>query len=148
MQFKAAGLLRPTEILECYGRMAHRFDNYSKLASGVGRIAKLRGNYDQLERTVKDMDGQSIGKIRPNYPPGKETSFFINEHHRMTCQQLYPQLTHELDREPSEAFRSGPHAPWMPDFDKMVDDFDKMVDACVEHTKLVLAYYRICLAAR
>lgn len=141
VSFKGSPLMAPKDILECYGRIAAGFDNYSKLASGVGKWAKFRGSYDDLSRVVRDVNRKEIGQILPIYDPGKKTSFFLNEHHRMTCQQIFPRLTNELDRKPKEALDGARRSSWMP-------DFDKMFDTCVEHSKLVLAYYRICEAAR
>lgn len=139
--FKDSSRLSASEILEYYAKVATHFDDYSRLASGVSKWAKFRGTYDELERTIRDVSGRKIAQMRPIYAPGKQTSFFINGHHRETCQQQYPRLTAEFDRKPKDAFLRERRRAWLA-------DFDRMVDVCVEHTKLTMLYIRECQAAQ
>ena len=141
ISFKDSSLLQPEQILELYAGVAANFEDYSKQASGVGWLSKKRGTFDEIVRTVKDVHRQQKGQIKPIYDPGQQTGFFLNEHHRLTCRDLYPALTNELDRKPSEAFAVGRRSSW-------IADFNRSFEQNVEHSKLMMMYVRLCIEAQ
>lgn len=66
--------------------------------------------------------------------------FFLNEHHRMVFQQLYPNLTNEIDYPPERAFSLANHRAWSEEFQRLMES-DTM-----EQFKMFLAYYLACEA--
>jgi hypothetical protein len=131
--FGGGALFNSSEILEKYALLAESFDDYAQFASGTSKKSKDRF---KGERELRDVHRKIVGKMLPGKP-----AFFLNEHHRETCWNDYPQITNEVDKHPKDAFLDSSRPRWMP-------EFDRMHDACPSHSLMTLFYIRGCMDFR
>jgi hypothetical protein len=148
--FKSNTLLTPAEILKRYALIAEHFDDYAHVAKGAGMFFGSRFEGARSIKGVKPFDDpkspeailarlgdkrQEIAKLLPVKP-----QFFLNEHHRMVFQQLFPALTNEIDYPPEKAFSITNHRAWSEEFIRLMES------GMVEQFKMCLTYYMACVA--
>ena len=127
-------LLTPPEVLKRYALIAEHFDDYAHFAKGASKDWEKRF---KGERTIRDVNRHDVAQMLPVKP-----QFFLNEHHRIVFQELFPNLTNELDLPPERAFSQVTRARWEPEIDRMMDA------GMVEQGRMVLLYYLACEAKR
>ena len=148
--FKSNALLTPAEILKRYALIAEHFDDYAHLAKGAGTFFGSRFKGARPVKGVRPADDptspeaslaalgdktQEIASLLPIKP-----RFFLNEHHRMVFQALFPNLTNEIDYPPERAFSIANHRAWSEEFMRLMES------DMVEQFKMFLVYYLACQA--
>lgn len=133
-RFSDNELLSPPEILTRYSLIAEHFDDYAHFAKGAAKGWEKRFKGD---RVIRDVNRNEVAQMLPVKP-----QFFLNEHHRIVFQSLYPALTNELDGPPEQAFSQVNNSRWGTEIDAMMDA------GMVEQARMVLLYYLACEAKR
>ncbi|HUI42532.1 MAG TPA: hypothetical protein VL523_11240 [Terriglobia bacterium] len=128
--FNSTVLLTPPEILKRYALIAEKFDDYAYFAKGAKKDWEKRF---KKGRDIRDIDRDKVARMLPVKP-----QFFINEHHRVVFQDLFPNLTNEIDFPPERAFDVATHSKWQPEIDRM------MAADMVEQARMVLLYSLAC----
>jgi len=133
-RFAHGELLTPAEILKRYSLIAEHFDDYAHFAKGAakGWEKRFKG-----ERVIRDVNRNEVAQMLPVKP-----QFFLNEHHRIVFQSLFPALTNELDGPPEQAFAQTSYSRWSTEIDAMMDA------GMVEQARMVLVYYLACEAKK
>jgi hypothetical protein len=130
--FDSRALLTPPEILKRYALIAEHFDDYAHFAKGAKSDWEKRFKGD---RTIRDVNRREVARMLPVKP-----QFFLNEHHRIVFQELFPILTKEIDLPPERAFSLAAHSAWVAEIDRMMDA------GMVEQARMVLFYCMACQA--
>ena len=130
--FDSRALLTRPEILKRYALIAEHFDDYAHFAKGAKSDLEKRFRGD---RTILDVNRQEMARMLPVKP-----QFFLNEHHRIVFQELFPNLTNEIDLPPERAFSLATRSAWMAEIDRMMDA------DMVEQARMVFVYYGACEA--
>lgn len=133
-RFSHGELLSSADILKRYALIAEHFDDYAQFAKGAskGWEKRFKG-----ERVIRDVNRNEVAQMLPIKP-----QFFLNEHHRIVFQSLFPALTNELDGPPEQAFSQVSHSRWSTEIDAMMDA------NMVEQARMVLVYYLACEAKK
>jgi hypothetical protein len=131
-RFSRPELLSAPEILKRYSLIAEHFDDYAQFAKGAGKSWEKRFKGD---RVIRDVNRREVAQMLPVKP-----QFFLNEHHRIVFQSLFPGLTNELDLPPERAFSQAAYSRWSTEIDAMMDA------GMVEQARMVIVYYLACEA--
>ena len=131
-RFSNGELLSAQDILKRYSLIAEHFDDYAHFAKGAGKDWEKRF---KGERVIRNVNRQECAQMLPVKP-----QFFLNEHHRIVFQSLFPGLTNELDVTPERAFSKDTYSRWSTELDAMMDQ------GMVEQARMVLVYYLACQA--
>jgi len=132
--FSNGDLLSPPEILKRYSLIAEHFDDYAHFAKGAPKDWEKRF---KGERVIRNVNRKQVAHMLPVKP-----QFFLNEHHRIVFQSLFPGLTNELDLPPQRAFANATYSRWSTEIDAMMDQ------GMVEQARMVLVYYLACEGKR
>lgn len=133
-RFSHGELLSSADILKRYALIAEHFDDYVKFAKGASKDWEKRF---KGQRVIRDVNRKEVAQMLPVKP-----QFFLNEHHRIVFQSLFPSLTNELYGPPEQAFSQVSCSRWSTEIDAMMDA------GMVEQARMVLVYYLACEAKK